>query len=236
MFLPKKFLIVSIICLCLGMSFWVFSKSKQVNPIDQTISIKTDSQTSSTTESNTKASTSSSETPNQPASLFTEPISDTAKRITKKHFGTYVEPGNSPVSPERFKGFHTGLDIETFPEEENQDIEVKAICTGELRQKQTINGYGGVAIQDCLFKNKPITILYGHLKFASIKSPIKKTIQAGETIGLLGKGFSTETSNERKHLHLSIHQGITIDVRGYVASKNQLDTWLDPEKILGLSN
>lgn len=40
------------------------------------------------------------------------PIAEFEKRITKKPFGIYITPQNSPVQPERFTGYHTGVDVE----------------------------------------------------------------------------------------------------------------------------
>ena len=33
-------------------------------------------------------------------------------RITKKPFGIFITTQNSPVQPERFSGYHTGVDVE----------------------------------------------------------------------------------------------------------------------------
>ncbi|NTU99252.1 hypothetical protein HGA64_04600 [Candidatus Falkowbacteria bacterium] len=45
--------------------------------------------------------------------VFVPPISDALSRVTKKPFGIKVSPKNSSVSPERFTGYHTGVDFET---------------------------------------------------------------------------------------------------------------------------
>src|SRR4030042_789723 len=74
------------------------------------------------------------------------------------------KPQNSPVSPEKFKGYHTGSDFEIFPEELGVDVSVKAVCAGKLLLKEYATGYGGVAVQSCALDNNPITVIYGHLK------------------------------------------------------------------------
>jgi hypothetical protein len=51
---------------------------------------------------------------------------------------------------------------------------------------------------------------------------------AGQVIAALGKGSSKETNGERKHLHLSIHNGKTINIAGYVQTKSSLKNWIDP--------
>ncbi len=52
------------------------------------------------------------------------PIANAKSRITKKTFGLFVSPQNSPVLPEKFTGYHTGVDFETFLGDENTDINV----------------------------------------------------------------------------------------------------------------
>src|SRR5579859_5107314 len=70
------------------------------------------------------------------------PISDARSRITKKPFGIYITPQNSPVQPERFHGYHTGTDFETFPAEQNVDVPIYAACAGKLLRKDYESGYG----------------------------------------------------------------------------------------------
>jgi len=56
----------------------------------------------------------------------------------------------------------------------------------------------------------------------------------GQVLGLLGAGETSETDGQRKHLHLGIHLGSQIELRGYVESSAQLTNWLDPQSILSL--
>lgn len=150
------------------------------------------------------------------------------KRVTKKKFGAYITPQNSPVQPEKFSGFHTGVDFETFPDEQNTAVPIKAVCTGQLKLKNYTSGYGGVVVQDCLLDNQPVTVLYGHLQLSSISHKVGDSVKIGETIGVLGQGYSSETDGERKHLHLGFHKGTEINLRGYVNSETELSSWLDP--------
>lgn len=172
----------------------------------------------------------------KPAEAQHIPLDRAGLRITKKHFGTFVTPKNSPVSPEKFQGFHTGIDMETFEDEQAVDIAVYAVCDGRIRQTHSINGYGGVLIQDCTLHGEAITVLYGHLRQTSIQKKAGDLLKTGDEIGVLGTGYSLETSGERKHLHLSIHRGSAIDVRGYVQSKTELDAWEDPEPFIVSGN
>lgn len=101
------------------------------------------------------------------------------------------------------------------------------MCAGAVRFTGWVKGYGGVLIQDCTVQQQEVTVLYGHLKIASITKSTGGTLSTGATIGLLGKGYSTETDGERKHLHLSVHRGTALEYRGYVSSATELDQWIN---------
>jgi murein DD-endopeptidase MepM/ murein hydrolase activator NlpD len=160
---------------------------------------------------------------------FQPPINRASERVTKKQFGTFVSPGNSPVKPERFFGYHTGSDFEIFPEEENTDVQIKAVCNGKMLSKSYATGYGGVLVQSCELEGSPITVIYGHLKLSSVSKKIGDNVSAGDALGILGKGYSDETNGERKHLHLGFHKGNVINLLGYVNTQEQLiDGWIDP--------
>src|SRR3989344_3309118 len=141
-----------------------------------------------------------------PQKVLVDPIDRAGQRVTKKSFGTYVTPKNSPVAPERFTGFHTGTDFETFA------------------------GYGGYLIQSCSINHQPITVVYGHLNLNSVAKNKGNPLTAGERIGVLGQP-PQETGGERKHLHLGIHKGMKIDTRGYVQKESELTAWMDWEKL-----
>lgn len=160
------------------------------------------------------------------------PIDNFTERITKKSFGDYIIPQTSPVQPEKFKGYHTGVDLEIFPGEEDKDVEIFAFCNGNVVEKRKVTGYGGVLIQSCKIKRDSVTVLYGHLKLISIQKEKGEELLKGEIIGVLGKGFSPETDGERKHLHFAIHKGKKIDSRGYVQQKEELKEWIDPLSLL----
>ena len=162
------------------------------------------------------------------------PLTSVLDRVTKKPFGIKIDPGNSPVHPERFHGYHTGVDFEIFPGEENKDVPVYAVCGGQLLVKKWASGYGGVLSQRCKIENKDVTIIYGHLKLSSVTINVGEEITAGEKIAVLGQGYSQETDGERKHLHLGIHKGAAIDLRGYIGTETELNNWIDGEKFLKL--
>lgn len=105
---------------------------------------------------------------------------------------------------------------------------------GPLIYKNYVSGYGGVAIEQCTIDKQAVTVLYGHLKLASITTKLKTVLKAGNKIAILGQGYSSETDGERKHLHLGIHLGPKLELRGYVPIKAELGVWLDPAKYLSL--
>jgi murein DD-endopeptidase MepM/ murein hydrolase activator NlpD len=166
---------------------------------------------------------------------FNVPLDNSLSRITKKPFGIYVTPKNSPISPERFSGFHTGADFETTSAQANTPVEVRAIADGKITNKLIVSGYGGVILEKAIIDNQPVTILYGHVDIRAQNSRVKigETIKKGESIALLSPGYSSQSGFERKHLHLAIIKGDKIDYRGYVQTQNELFPWIDPQSILG---
>ena len=76
---------------------------------------------------------SASTTASQPVQdVLALPLNNALARVTKKPFGLKVSPGHSPVTPERFSGYHAGVDFETLSSEQKQPVGVMAICTGNL--------------------------------------------------------------------------------------------------------
>ncbi|HAH04840.1 MAG: hypothetical protein UV78_C0055G0002 [Parcubacteria group bacterium GW2011_GWA2_43_17] len=164
----------------------------------------------------------------KPETAIIPPLDNLSARLTKKFFGDYITPVASPVSPEKFSGYHTGIDLEILPDEENQTVAVKAICDGRLLLKRWVSGYGGVAVQQCELADQPVTVIYGHLYLASITSQASDALSQGQAVGNLGRGYTAETDGERQHLHLGIHRGQEIELRGYVQHEEELLVWFDP--------
>lgn len=159
--------------------------------------------------------------------LIRPPLGDALSRISKKPFGIKISTASSPVSPERFNGYHTGVDFEILPGEEDTAVPVMAICSGPLLMKKTAAGYGGVAVQECELEKQTVTVIYGHLGLASISIQTGTEMAAGEAFAVLGRGYSSETDQERKHLHLGIHKGASLSILGYAQNEADLDDWLD---------
>jgi murein DD-endopeptidase MepM/ murein hydrolase activator NlpD len=189
-------------------------------------SSKTTSNTQKKTQINTP--TSPTKTP-----LIAEPIINAKTRITKKPYGVYITPVNSPVQPERFSGYHTGTDFEVTNQELTQNIAIFAVCDGKILIRQWVSGYGGVIVQSCLVKNEAVTVLYGHLNISESDTPVAgDNVKAGEHLAILGTPYSPDTDGERKHLHLAIHKGMAIDYRGYVQNETALSNWVDAKTLL----
>jgi hypothetical protein len=234
--IKKPSIILGILAIIILAVFFVSSKAKKNNspvnvvlpqenpkPAESATSTATSNPIDSVpvTDANNKKNTESS-------SGFFPPLTRAAERVTKKKFGVFITPQNSPVQPEKFRGFHTGTDFEIFPDEANVDVPVKAVCSGKLALKKTASGYGGVAVQSCKLNGESITVVYGHIKLSSIASNVGEDINTGDTLGILGKGYSTETDGERKHLHLGFHKGAAVSILGYIQNQAELSNWIDP--------
>lgn len=156
-----------------------------------------------------------------------QPIDAADKRITKKPFGIKISPQNSPVQPERFSGYHTAVDYEILPGEEDSEVMVFAVCGGKLLQVKSADGYGGVAVQECEIENQKITVIYGHIDQKSVSNKIGDYLVPGQQLANLGQDKTSETDGQRKHLHLGVHKGTGIDIRGYVNDAGELQNWID---------
>lgn len=159
---------------------------------------------------------------------WTPPLENASERVTLKPFGIFVTPQDSPLEQERFSGYHTGTDFEILEGEKERGVPVKTVCSGELVQKRTASGYGGVVVQRCEIEGEPVTIIYGHLDIKSVEAEKGESLKTGERLGILGEGKSPETDGERKHLHLGLRQGEEVNIKGYVNSQEDLSDWLDP--------
>lgn len=163
---------------------------------------------------------------------FVSPLDRARERISLKPFGINVSPGNSPIVPERFSGYHTAVDLEVFESERDQPVPVRAFCGGEIAQKKESSGYGGVVVQSCMIDDQLVTVVYGHLLLPSVTDRAGSYVAPGDRIGELGRGFTEDTDGERKHLHFGIYKGTGIDIRGYVSEQSQLSQWLNPQEYL----
>jgi hypothetical protein len=163
----------------------------------------------------------------RPRGTFGSPIARARERVLKKPFGMYITPETSPVENDRFTGYHVGVDFETFASEQDADVPVFAICDGPVLLKTMAKGYGGLLVQECDLADRKVQIIYGHVLLESVTAIAGQELQAGERIASLGRGYTEETDGARKHLHLGIHDGERINVRGYVKEQGDETDWLD---------
>ncbi len=163
------------------------------------------------------------------------PLPRALERSTPLHFGLQVAPdaAHNPITPpERFEGYHIGTDFEVSAAELETDVPVYAICDGTVAYAGFAEGYGGLLTEHCIIDGSGVTVIYGHLHIDDL--PKKDTVlEAGQQIGILGAARSGDTDGNRKHLHLGIHRGTgTTDMRGYVASEQELSEFIDAQKFL----
>ncbi|MDO8558020.1 MAG: M23 family metallopeptidase [bacterium] len=158
--------------------------------------------------------------------------------VTKKPFGAFITPENSPVTPEKFTGYHTGVDLEISETiSATASISVLAIADGVVVRSGKAQGYGGVvAVRHNIHSagagqvgDDSYLAVYGHL---NPKTLIKlgTHVKAGQAIGVLGKGFTIETDGERRHLHFGLYTGQEVNIAGYVLQESELQNWVDPVK------
>lgn len=163
--------------------------------------------------------------PVKPPPELASPVADFKSRITKKSFGTYVTPQNSPVQPEKFIGYHTGVDIEYS--DTVGKVAIHAIADGTVVYSNQVSGYGGVVCIKSTVDKVARIVLYGHLAPSSLLT-VGTPVTKGQEIGWLGQAYSYETDNERKHLHFAILKNTAINLLGYVPNQSQLASWIDP--------
>lgn len=161
-----------------------------------------------------------------PERYLVYPVENFESGITLKAFGTYITPENSPVKPERFNGYHTGVDIEAG--EAIQEVSIFSIADGELILAQTVSGYGGVVVVQHYFDDEAILALYGHLDMNSVVASVGDNVSMGQELGVLGEAYTSETDGERKHLHFALIPGEKVQLAGYVQNEADLSAWLDP--------
>lgn len=163
-----------------------------------------------------------------------EPLPNAAHRAQPLSFGLHVTPDldKNPIDPpERFEGFHAAQDFEVSAGEVNGDVPVYAICSGKVVYSGYAEGYGGLLVHRCKINGEQVTVLYGHLALAGMPQE-GASVRSGETVGLLAPARTYESGMNRKHLHLGIHRGKNLDLRGYVQTEEDLAAYIDPVTVL----
>lgn len=188
-----------------------------------------------------KKDTTSPQAPPSNNQKVVQPIDRFNERITLNAFGN--QPSKMELDESQYTdlvckegkyypGYHTAVDLETFPEERNTPVAVVSIADGIVRQVSFINGYGGLIVAEYNIGGNTYTAYYGHvdLNTAKVKSGSKLT--AGQKIAELGPHCSGSNGNTRKHLHFGMHKGKAIVVSGYVDARGDLANWTDPRTII----
>lgn len=217
------FIILILVLIAGGIFVWWYQRKSTATSIPTSTST-----TSNSTKTTPKTPTTTTPAPTQ--SQYALPVANFSTGQTKKVFGTYVTPQNSPVQPEKFIGYHTGVDIEQI--QNNVDVPVYAINSGTVKVVRWVSGYGGVIIYSTQIDGQDVTILYGHIRLSSAQISAGDQVTKGEKLAVLGTGYSSETDGERKHLHFSIHRGSSIVYLGYVQNQSELSNWLNPDDII----
>jgi hypothetical protein len=137
---------------------------------------------------------------------------------------------------DRFNGYHVGDDLEVLQDNKKAE-KVYAISDGRVNFVDWVDGYGGVVTINhplCLggpgYESEciPFSSLYGHLDIESITVAKNDNVMAGDVIGILGEGETSETDGERKHLHFAIAEEHDIPLSGYITDYNRLVNWINP--------
>ena len=117
--------------------------------------------------------------------------------------------------------------------EKNKEVFVATLCGGPFKRVSTVQGYGGIAVQECTLGNDQVTVIYGHIRPESAAAQPGQYLLPGQRLAILGDAFSADTSGERKHLHLGIRRGTeTSGIRGYVRSEAELAQWIDARMLI----
>jgi hypothetical protein len=164
------------------------------------------------------------------------PLPDADDRPMLLTFGMYVtpDPDQNPIDPpERFIGYHTGLDFEIFPNEKDAEVPVYAICEGKVTYSGFAEGYGGLVAQRCTISGEEVSIIYGHLALDGLPR-VGTTLKKSRSFALLAAAKSHDSDDNRKHLHLTIHKGTEAVYLGYVQTKGELKDFIDPQSVLPL--
>jgi septal ring factor EnvC (AmiA/AmiB activator) len=107
------------------------------------------------------------------------------------------------------------------------EVPVYAIWDGEIVYSNWVSGYGGVTILKFNWQDQDYLALYGHINPDQLPS-VGEKVSHGQKLDILGQEYSSQTDDERKHLHFGIIKGTQINLKGYVQEESQLSAWIDP--------
>lgn len=172
----KKIIFIILVLLAIGLIayYFFYFRNKQSSTI-----------TSATSPSPAISQTISPIISSSPSPIFqlAEPVKDFKARVTKKPFGIYITPENSPIQPERFNGYHTGADAEYG--DVTDDVAVFAIADGTITYSQWTSGYGGCFILKVNINGTQHSVLYGHIRPSALPS-VGQQFKKDDQIAVLG--------------------------------------------------
>lgn len=236
----KKILIsfaLFLIAIALGAGIYIESKRKQ----NDTKTIQASSAIPNNSSQTEKIEQNQTNKPEGNSPKIIYPIDKFNERISLNPFGNHLDGKDSPrntatdvICPtgKGYVGYHTADDLEIFPDESNSTVVVKSIADGTVRQIGFVNGYGGLIVIEYEIDGQIYTAYYGHIDVSSSNLKKGDAVKMGEQIAILAPQCSEKNGFTRKHLHFGIHLGKKVDVKGYVSTKNDLNNWIDPRKIL----
>lgn len=173
-------------------------------------------------------------TQSQDESAVYYPMTNYLTRITNRGHGKQTTLADSEgfACGGQFEGIHVGDDLEVTASELNVQVPIYAISAGTVSQASIVGGYGGLLITQNTVAGETVNAYYGHVAVGSLKVKSGQEFTAGQLLGYLGESCTTDTSDERKHLHFAIRKGTSIDVRGYLESSGELSEWHNPAEFL----
>jgi len=226
----NRFVLITLLVISIILIAWLFWFFAQTNKTPNTVIETTQTQTSNSNQ----AKTDENPAPPKPVPTIYYPLTNYQSRITNRGHGksTTLADSEGFACGGQFEGIHVGDDLEITAAELKQEIPIYAISNGTVRQASVVGGYGGLLITQNKVDGEIVTAYYGHIDLKSIKYSAGQSFKAGNLLGYLGDNCTTETSNERKHLHFAIRKGTSIDVRGYLSNNSELNEWHDPAVLL----
>ncbi|MBI4435677.1 M23 family metallopeptidase [Candidatus Uhrbacteria bacterium] len=133
--------------------------------------------------------------------------------ILYKGFGEYFG--------DRFSGYHVAIDFEA-----PADTPVYAVEDGEVTYSGWVSGYGGVMVVRSIMSDRTQSYIYGHLDPSSMRA-VGDSLAQGDPVAVLGEK-GEETDGEREHLHFAMYEGEEVRLKGYEASEESVEDWLNP--------
>jgi len=222
-------------------------KDKKGKPVaENQTTVKSESvpaQTASTTAQAPASNTNQSVAQvSQAKTAIVPPMDNFNGRITLNAFGN--EPSKMQVDEaqytdlicaqgKNYPGYHTAVDLEVTQAERTVPVSVYSIADGTVRQAGFVNGYGGlIVIEYDDINGQAYTAYYGHTNISTYTVKAGDKVRAGQKLAELAPACTDGNGNTRKHLHFGMHKGKDVVVAGYVNTKKELDSWIDPREII----